>query len=117
MKYRYMEHNTCYELNKSLRLWRPQFPVILSLVKKDSKVLDIGCGDGVLGKMLIEDKNCLVYGIDLDKLGVKEAKRKGLKAQVLDADEPLPFKNKEFDIAINSEVLQFTKNPDFIIAE
>ena len=74
-KYRFDEHGKEYQLGYTLQPWRPQFPIILSWIKSGSKVLDVGCGDGVLGEKLITQKRCRVFGLDLDEIGVKEAKR------------------------------------------
>ena len=45
---------------------REDLELINSWVKKNSKVLDLGCGDGSLLKMLKEQKNVTGYGIDYD---------------------------------------------------
>lgn len=116
-KYRYTEHEIGYQVGRALRPWRPQYPIIVSWVKKGAKILDVGCGDGVLGERLIKEKNCTVYGIDLDEVGVAEAKRRGVKAKVWDIDSGLPFGDKSFDVVIANEVLQYTSNPNFVVAE
>lgn len=116
-KYRFDEHGVGYKVGQTLQPFRPQFPIILDWVKQGSSVLDIGCGDGVLGEKLIKQKHCRVFGIDLDKTGVKEAQRRGIKATVYDMDEILPFKNKQFDLVICSDVLQCSLKPDAVVSE
>lgn len=91
--------------------------MILSWIKEGSRVLDVGCGDGMLGEALMKKKECLVFGIDLDAVAVAEAKRRGVKARVFDADDKLPFKNNQFDVVICNEVLQYTQNPDVVLSE
>lgn len=104
-------------MGKALRPWRPQFSIIVAWVKEGSKVLDIGCGDGVLGEKLIREKKCQVYGVDLDEIAVKEARRRGLKTDILDINDGLPFKDKSFDIVICNELLEFVNKPDFVVSE
>lgn len=116
-KYHFDEHGIGYKVGRVLQPFRPQFPIILSWVKKGSKVLDVGCGDGVLGERLIKDKNCTVYGIDLDEIGVKESRRKGMKSKVSDIDDGLPFKKNSFDLVICNDVLQYSQKPDFVVSE
>jgi methionine biosynthesis protein MetW len=116
-KYRFNEHGEGYRIKKTLQPWRPQFPVIINWIPVGSKVLDVGCGDGVLGEMLIKEKNCNVYGIDLDEIGVREAIRKGVKALVGDADEGLPYPDKSFDVVVCNELLEFVNSPDFVVGE
>lgn len=115
--YRYEEKGGNYQAGRTLRSWRPQFPVILSWINKGSKVLDVGCGDGALGEFLIRDKNCLVHGVDLDPIGVSEARKRGVKARILDADDGLPFKDKSFDVVIVCGLLELVRKPDFVVAE
>lgn len=116
-KYRYLEHDLGYKVGQTLKDWRPQFPIILSWVNDKSKVLDIGCGDGALGEMLIKQKYCNVFGVDLDEIGVKESRRKGIKAKVLDINDGLSFRKREFDVVINTEILEFIDNPNFVVKE
>lgn len=116
-KYRFDEHGKGYKVGRTLRSWRPQFPIILSWVPKGAKVLDVGCGDGVLGEKLIAQKGCEVFGIDLDEIAVKEARRRGIRAKVYDMDQTLPFKNQQFDVVICSDVLQYCQKPNLILSE
>lgn len=116
-KYRFDEHGIGYKVGKKLQSWRPQFSIIVSLVKEKSSVLDIGCGDGILAERLARIKKCKVVGIDLDETAVKELKRSGVKGRVHDIDEGIPFKNKSFDYVIMSDVLQYLKKPNFVISE
>ena len=47
------------ELREDLRL-------IYDWIAPNSKVLDLGCGDGQLLAALVEEKNCIGYGVELD---------------------------------------------------
>lgn len=116
-KYRFTEHNIGYKYGQTLRAWRPQFPVFYSLIGSNEKVLDVGCGDGVMGEKLIKEKKCEVFGIDLDIEGVREAKRRGLKAEVGDADDGLRYKDNYFDIVLCNGLLEFVRKPDFVVSE
>lgn len=48
---------------------------IFQYIEKGSKVLDIGCSSGNFGKVLIEEKGCVVDGIELDLDDYKVAKK------------------------------------------
>ena len=51
---------------------------IVRLIPEDCKVLDLGCGDGKLLKMLMKDKRVTGRGVDIDEENVIECIRKGL---------------------------------------
>lgn len=86
-------------------------------VKNCDKVLDIGCGTGLLSLKLLQKSNCLITGIDNSKemLGVFKYKIKRLKlskkinCRLMDIDS-LNFKDNAFDIAVSSVVLHHLKD-------
>ena len=46
---------------------RKDFKIISEWIKKDSTVLDLGCGDSTLLKYLIVNKNVSGYGFEKNK--------------------------------------------------
>lgn len=78
--------------------------IILSKIPKRSKVLDIGCNSGGMG-LYIKNVGCDVYGVDISKNLVSEAKRKGIKAILSNAEE-LPFHNNNFDAVVMGEIIE-----------
>ena len=55
-----------------------EFKIIANLLPHQSRVLDVGCGDGVLIEALIKEKSINARGIELGKNNVKECISKGL---------------------------------------
>lgn len=82
-----------------------------------TKVLDAGCGDGEIGKLLKEQLNIDVYGIDISRKGVALAKQKGLHAKVADMSVRIPYKNNTFDLVISSATIEHVINPDIFLQE
>lgn len=82
--------------------------------KKDQKILDIGCGDGVL---LSQIKAGQLYGVDLDQSSLDYAafqvKAKFIKAPA----EKLPFKNNFFDVVIATEIIEHLSRPQLMLRE
>ena len=77
------------------------------------RVLDLGCGDGVLTEKLVE-AGCLTVGVDGSPELVAAARSRGLDARVENA-ESLPFSN-EFDAVFSNAVLHWVKNQDAVLS-
>ena len=65
------------------------------------RILDLGCGDGVLTKKL-GDLGCQVVAVDSSAPQIEAARKLGLDAHVMDG-EALPFRN-EFDAVFSNAV-------------
>ena len=92
------------------------YTVITNIIEQGSKVLDLGCGNGTLLKMLVEEKQCSGLGVDINQNNVIESIQKGLSIVQGDIDEGLKeFGDKEFDYVILNQTLQTTEKPDYVI--
>ena len=99
----------------SLRL---NYSVISEIIEKNSKVLDLGCGDGELLNLLIDKNSCAGIGVDINQQNVIKSIQKGLSVIQGDIDEGLgQFGEKEYDYVILNQTLQSTEKPDFVIEE
>jgi len=97
---------------------KPNYKVVSELIKPNSKVLDLGCGDGSLLKMLHEVKNVTGVGIEIDQHMVLRTLEKGLSVIQDDIDEGLKaFRDKEYDYVILNQTLQSTEKPDYVMDE
>ena len=95
-----------------------EFKVIADLIKKDTRVLDVGCADGTLMKFLKDNKNIDVRGLELSKDKVQEYIAKGLTVIEGNAEKDLKqFPEKSFDYVVLSQTLQAFLNPELVISE
>jgi trans-aconitate methyltransferase len=89
-------------------------PVVELLAPRPGeRILDLGCGDGVLTKKLA-DLGCDVVAVDSSAEQIEAAKKLGLDARVMSGEE-LPFEG-EFDAVFSNAVLHWIKRADPMIA-
>ncbi len=83
---------------------------LLSYLKSESKVLDMGCGTGLLGKELVSYGFQNLYGIDISKKSLESSQTLGIYKQLSygELGTPLDFKDCSFDALVSSGV--FTRN-------
>ena len=91
--------------------------VKLSHVKNDQKVLDVGCGTGLLSLKFLEKADCLITGIDSSKEMISifgdKIKKLGLSDRVdikLEDASALDFPENSFDIVASTVTLHHLKN-------
>ena len=97
---------------------RPDFSEILRLVRPGSRVLDIGCGEGALLELLVEEKGCDGRGLEISSGGVAACLARGLAVVQGDADRDLAdFPSRGFDYAVLSQTLQATVAPREVLIE
>ena len=89
--------------------------VVAAMVEHGARVLDVGCGDGELLRLL-ETSGVDGRGIELSREGVNECVAKGLAVVQGDADTDLAnYPNDAFDYVILSQTLQATRQPRVVL--
>ena len=97
---------------------KQEFKIISDLIEKNTRVLDVGCGDGILMEFLKNDKKVDIRGIEILKNNVQKCIGKGLTVIEGDAEKDLiQFPNQSFDFVILSQTLQAFLNPEIVIKE
>ncbi len=93
-----------------------EFKIIANLLTNNSRVLDVGCGDGILMEFLSREKGIDVRGLELQEENVKVCISKGLSVIEGDAETELgQFPEKSFDYVILSQTLQAFYNPVIVL--
>ena len=73
---------------------KKEFYNIAKLITKNSKILDVGCGNGELMKYITENISKDIRGIELSKSNVQKCVEKGLTVIEGDAEE-IPDESSE----------------------
>ena len=95
-----------------------EFKIIAKLIEKNTRVLDVGCGDGTLMEFLKDNNKIDIRGIEISKNNVQKCIGKGLTVIEGDAEKDLSqFPDGSFDFVILSQTLQAFLNPEKVISE
>lgn len=93
--------------------------IISKYIKRNSKILDIGCGDGTIIEYLSKNNEPQeIIGIDISQKAVDYVKAKGFNAFEIDilSDKFTRFlENKKFDYIIITEVLEHVQEPEKVV--
>ena len=87
-------------------------------ISRDSKVLDLGCGDGSLLNDLRKEKSASGLGIEIDAEKIKSCLKKGISVVEQDIDSGLEnFGDQSFDYVVMSQSIQALKKPEVALEE
>jgi methionine biosynthesis protein MetW len=97
---------------------KQEFKIISDLIEKNTRVLDVGCGDGMLMEFLENKKEINIRGIEISKSNAQKCVGKGLSVIEGNAEKDLSqFPDSSFDFVILSQTLQAFLNPETVIKE
>lgn len=101
--------------NSELRI---DHQIIDRWVSANTRILDLGCGDGTLLKHLTETKNIRGYGIDINDENIIRCVENGVNVIEQDIDEGLHnYDDQSFDTVIMSQAIQTMQSPDKVLKE
>ncbi len=94
------------------------YDLVISQIPENSKVLDLGCGDGELLSRLIQKKRIQGFGVEISESGLRQCVEKGLYCYQSDIDEGLSdYKDNAFNYVILNQTIQSTKMPEYVLKE
>ena len=99
-------------------LGRRDYAMIGELVERNSKVLDLGCGEGDLLEWLAANKNVDARGVELFATKVQRAIARGVSVYQGNMEECVAdYPDHAFDYIILSQTLQEVRHPQRILTE
>lgn len=98
--------------------FRVDFDVIESWVEPDSRILDLGCGDGTLLARLRDNKHIAGYGVEISVQNIIACIDKGVPVIQADLDTGLQdFEQDSVDFVVLSQTLQAIRHPHYLLRE
>lgn len=104
-------------LRQNISTPRKDLAVIANQIPDGVRMLDLGCGDGSLLKMLTLEKNINGLGVEVDQDKIIECIANGVPVIHADLNKKLPFKDNSFDYVVLSRTLQTVERPDLLLRE
>ncbi|OGU74879.1 MAG: hypothetical protein A2V93_04310 [Ignavibacteria bacterium RBG_16_34_14] len=114
--YNYID-NRNYDYSSFESEEREEYKYIIDFIKPNSKVIDLGCGNGTLMKKLVNEKHAGVYGIDVSESAIEICRKKGLKADKGEIDKPLKVEDDSFDYSVCNVTMQMVMYPEVLLKE
>lgn len=97
---------------------RSDFALITNWIQPNTKILDLGCGDGGLLTHLHRERNIRGYGVEKDDTNWLAAMENGVNVIQMDLEAGLSgFEDASFDTVILSQTLQAMHNTEGIVHE
>jgi methionine biosynthesis protein MetW len=90
---------------------------MLDWVPAGSRVLELGCASGYMGKLLIDAKSCRVTGVEYDAAAAAEARQKGLsviEGSLEDAALRASL-TERYDVVMAADVLEHLRDPATVL--
>ena len=98
--------------NNGKTLERLDHKIIASLITPGSKVLDLGCNEGVLLDYLVRERSIEGYGIEISESAIYKCVAKGLSVSHEDIDSGLKhYPDQFFDFVIFNQTMQQVHRP------
>lgn len=95
---------------------RLDYRIIADWIRPQASVLDLGCGDGELLSILVNEKGVRANGIEIDEQAIYKCVEKGLSVFHEDIEEGLKgYPDSAFDYVVMNGSLQQVKKPDSVL--
>jgi 2-polyprenyl-3-methyl-5-hydroxy-6-metoxy-1,4-benzoquinol methylase len=94
--------------------------VLLNWVGRDKRVLELGCSTGYMSKYMVQNQNCSVIGIELDRAAAQQAAKFCREVHVRNlnnADRFAGLDQQSFDVVLMGDVLEHLTDPRGVLIQ
>ena len=112
--------NRRYAYNIAGFTLRPEYQTIAEWIPDQSRVIDLGCGNGSFMHYLLERKSVEIEGIDRSRSGISHCIQNGLKARDAEIDHSETYSryaSGHFDFAVCNVTLHMVMYPETLVRE
>jgi methionine biosynthesis protein MetW len=97
---------------------RPDLEIINDWIAPGSRMLDLGCGDGMLLAHLAAHRGVTGYGLEIDPANVERCVASGVNVLQYDLNRGLgDFHDASFDVVVMTQTLQAVDHPNLLLEE
>ncbi|QIT54174.1 methionine biosynthesis protein MetW [Aquisalimonas sp. 2447] len=97
---------------------RSELALISEWIRPGTRVLDLGCGEGLLLRYLRDTRGVIGYGLEIDPDNIRGCVEKGIPVIQTNLDEGLKdFDPDSFDYVVMTQTLQAVRYPEHLLAE
>lgn len=119
-KYNRAFYSKIYEREAGMyyKIQEDKIKIVIKMLEKhpNGRMLDIGCGDGYITKLISRKTGAKPYGIDISRNAVKTARNRGVKAKEGDLDEGrVSYPKDYFDLVFCGDILEHVYNTEGLL--
>jgi methionine biosynthesis protein MetW len=110
------DYDKYHEVVNTGRLLRAH--LVEDWIDRDSSLLDVGIGDGVIGEYFSRKLNAKVCGLDISENACRKAKDKGIDSRVTNVNHGLHLRDEEiYDYVLLMEIIEHTVQPEKVVKD
>ncbi|MBN2042170.1 MAG: class I SAM-dependent methyltransferase [Candidatus Aenigmarchaeota archaeon] len=103
---------------KYYKIQKKKIEIIMKMFEthRNGRILDVGCGDGLISSMLAKRTGAKAYGLDISKNSIEKAKTRGVEAAAVNIDrDGIPLPENYFDGVLCGDIIEHIYDTEGLI--